>query len=169
MISQFEGRLGQLTWWGFRGHTSDLKGMSTSYIKDTELNHQKGKKTDLARNTRKMKKEGYRRHSLRIKCKTTTSLATLIRKWPWTAVAQLRFQCKACWYVLNEARILGMWSQPSKCRIQIHLSWIYKTRKRSGVGETKKECKKRKKGREFIHSWNILLGLDPRINTCVFL
>ena len=49
----------------------------------------------LTQNTRRMKKEGCRSHPLRIKYKTTTHLAALMRKWPWTVVAQLIFQGKA--------------------------------------------------------------------------
>jgi len=49
-------------------------------MKGTKLNRHNGKKTDLAWNMRRMMKEGYKSHPLCIKYKTTTSLATLMRK-----------------------------------------------------------------------------------------
>ena len=54
--------------------------MSTSYVRRIKLKHQKGKKADLAWNTRRKKKEGYRNHLFHIKFKTFTPLATLMRK-----------------------------------------------------------------------------------------
>ena len=55
-------------------------GTSTSYVRRIKLKHQEGKKADLARNTRRMRKEWCRSHPLHIKYKTTTPLAALMRK-----------------------------------------------------------------------------------------
>ena len=94
-------------------------GSDTSYVRHIKLKHQKGKKADLARNMRRMKKEGYRSHPLRIKYKTMTPLAALMRKWPWIVVAQLRLQGKAYWYASDRTGVLGVQSQPFKCNIQM--------------------------------------------------
>ena len=51
--------------------------MRTSYVRCIKLKHQKGKKVDLAQNTKRMKKEGYRSHPICIKYKTTCSIARL--------------------------------------------------------------------------------------------
>ena len=94
--------------------TSD---MSTSYVRRIKLKHQKGKKANLVWNMRRMKKEGYRSHPLRIKYKTTTPLVALMRKWPWIVMARLRLQGKAYWYAPDGIPVLRVQSQPSECKI----------------------------------------------------
>ena len=70
-------------------------GTSSNHRRLTKLKYHRGKKVDLARVTRRVKGEGCGSYPLCIKCKTTTSLAELMRKWPWTVVAQLKLQGKS--------------------------------------------------------------------------
>ena len=71
-----------------------ILSLSTSYVRHMKLKHQKGKKADLAWNTRRVKEEGCRSHPFCIKYKTTTPLAALMRKWPQIVMAQLKLQGK---------------------------------------------------------------------------
>ena len=54
--------------------------MSNNHRRLIKLKYHRGKKVDLARVTRRVKGEGCGSYPLRVKCKTTTPLAALMRK-----------------------------------------------------------------------------------------
>ena len=126
-----------------------ISGTSISYVRRMKLKHHKGKKANLAQNMRRMNKEGCKSHFLHIKYKTTTPLAALMRKWPWTVVAQQRLQCKsldcsvkAYQYVPDETEVLRMQSQPSKCRIRI---FVFKYKRKIKIHVWGSKQKKKEK------------------------
>jgi len=55
-------------------------GTSNNHRRHIRLTYHRGTKGDFAWVTRRVRREGSGNYPLRIKCKTTTSLATLMRK-----------------------------------------------------------------------------------------
>ena len=118
--------------------------MRSNHEKRMKLKYHWGKKVDSARVTRGMKGEGCKSYPLRIKCKTTTPLATLIRKWPWTVVAQLRLQSRNLLVCFGWDR-----SPQKKCNLNppsVGLRWsVFKYKRKMKIhmwGIEKKEKKK---------------------------